>query len=54
MAAAINTIANGGVYVQPSLVKGSAPPTFGAATGSDLAEPPRVISEEAAADDHAT
>ena len=48
MAAAINTIANGGVYVQPSLVKGQATTFDGVATGSDLAEQHRVVSETAA------
>ncbi|CAA9358084.1 MAG: Cell division protein FtsI [Peptidoglycan synthetase] [uncultured Nocardioidaceae bacterium] len=48
MAAAVNTIANGGEYVEPSLVRGSATPDFGPATGSDLAERRRVVSEETA------
>src|SRR3712207_9414777 len=36
MAAAVNTIANGGEYVQPSMIKGRATPDFGPPTGSDL------------------
>ncbi len=48
MAAAVNAIANGGEYVQPSLVKGRATPDFGPETGSDLARRHRVVSEEAA------
>ena len=35
MAAAVNTIANGGVYVQPSLVKGEATTSGGEVVGSD-------------------
>jgi cell division protein FtsI (penicillin-binding protein 3) len=49
MAAAVNTIANGGVYVQPSLVKGRATTIDGVVTGSDVATQRRVVSEEAAA-----
>ena len=48
MAAAVNTIANDGVYVQPSLVKGQATTFDGTVTGSDLAEQRQVISETAA------
>ena len=48
MAAAVNTIANGGEYVEPSLVRGSATPDFGSPTGSDHAERRRVVSEETA------
>jgi cell division protein FtsI (penicillin-binding protein 3) len=48
MAAAVNTIANGGVYVQPSLVKGQATTFDGTVTGSDLAGQHRVVSETAA------
>ena len=48
MAAAVNTIANGGVYVQPSLVKGRATTIDGLVTGSDVATQRRVVSEEAA------
>jgi cell division protein FtsI (penicillin-binding protein 3) len=50
MAAAVNTIANGGVYVQPSLVKGRATTRDGVVTGSDVAVQRRVVSEEAAED----
>ena len=48
MAAAVNTIANGGVYVQPSLVMGEATTIDGVVTGSDVAEQRRVVSEHAA------
>src|SRR3954451_21160033 len=48
MAAAINTIANGGVYVQPSLVKGSATTFLGQDTGSDHSTHHRVVSTHAA------
>ncbi|MGN6576642.1 MAG: peptidoglycan D,D-transpeptidase FtsI family protein [Nocardioides sp.] len=48
MAAAVNTIANGGVYVQPSLVKGRATTSGGETVGSDLSNRHRVISERAA------
>ncbi len=48
MAAAVNTIANGGVYVQPSLVKGEATTFLGEETGSSHATQRRVVSEEAA------
>ncbi|MDX6327507.1 MAG: hypothetical protein QOK15_3861, partial [Nocardioidaceae bacterium] len=46
MAAAVNTIANGGVYVQPSLVKGHATTYDGVRTGSDLATSHRVVSRK--------
>ena len=49
MAAAVNTIANGGVYVQPSLVKGRATTSAGVEVGTDTAGRHRVVSEEAAA-----
>jgi cell division protein FtsI (penicillin-binding protein 3) len=48
MAAAVNAVANGGVYVQPSLVKGHATLNDGTVVGSDLATSHRVISEKAA------
>jgi cell division protein FtsI (penicillin-binding protein 3) len=48
MAAAVNSIANGGVYVQPSLVKGHATTYDGIETGSDLATSHRVVSTKAA------
>jgi len=48
MAAAINTVANGGVYVQPSIVLGKATTHSGEVTGSSVAEQRRVVSEEAA------
>ena len=49
MAAAVNTIANGGVYVAPSIVKGQATTSAGEVVGSDVAQTRRVISERAAA-----
>ncbi|CAN5336709.1 cell division protein FtsI [soil metagenome] len=48
LAAAVNTIANDGVYVQPSIVKGSATTTSGERVGSDVAETRRVVSAKAA------
>ena len=48
MAAAVNAIANGGVYVQPSLVKGRATTSAGVEVGSDTATRHRVVSEDAA------
>ena len=52
MAAAVNTIANGGVRVSPSLIKGSATTEDGQVVGTDTTTERRVISEQAAhADD---
>lgn len=48
MAAAINTIANGGVYVQPSIVKGKATTNDGTVVGSDVAQTRQVVSAETA------
>ncbi len=48
MTAAVNTIANGGVRVPPSLVQGSATLDDGTEVGTDRAEPDRVVSERAA------
>lgn len=48
MAAAINTIANGGVRIDPSLIKGSAVSDDGDELGTDHADRTRVISEDAA------
>ncbi|MCD4534758.1 penicillin-binding protein 2 [Nocardioides sp. cx-169] len=48
MAAAVNTIANGGVRVDPSLVKGSASTEVGTEVGTDHTTTRRVISEDAA------
>lgn len=48
MAAAVNTIANGGVRVDPSLVKGTATNRYGATVGSDTSTARRVISAKAA------
>jgi cell division protein FtsI (penicillin-binding protein 3) len=48
MAAAINTIANGGVRVSPSLVQGRATTDTGQVVGTDEATTHRVVSENAA------
>jgi cell division protein FtsI (penicillin-binding protein 3) len=48
MAAAINVVANGGVYVRPSLVKGEARTSGGTLVGSDTTTQHRVISKRAA------
>jgi cell division protein FtsI (penicillin-binding protein 3) len=48
MAAAINVIANDGVYVQPSIVKGSVTSSSGQVIGSDTSVTRRVVSESAA------
>ncbi len=48
MAAAVNTIANGGVYVRPSLVKGEATTSDGQTVGSALSTEHRVVSKRAA------
>ncbi len=48
MAAAVNTLAHGGVYIQPSIVKGRATDVDGTVSGSDVARQRRVISEDAA------
>ncbi|MGA8209744.1 MAG: penicillin-binding protein 2 [Nocardioidaceae bacterium] len=48
MAAAVNTIANGGVYVAPSLVKGLATTAAGAEVGSGTTTERRVVSARAA------
>jgi len=48
MAAAVNTIANGGVYVSPSLVKGEVTTSGGQVVGSDTSKTHRVISAGAA------
>ncbi len=49
MAAAVNVIANGGVYVKPSLVQGAETTSGGETIGSDTTTTHRVISEQAAA-----
>ncbi len=49
MAAAINTIANGGVRVSPSLIEGSATTNTGQQVGTDRATRHRVVSSNAAA-----
>lgn len=48
MAAAVNTIANGGVRIAPSLVQGEATTDKGGKVGSDVAATTRVISADAA------
>jgi cell division protein FtsI (penicillin-binding protein 3) len=48
MAAAVNVVANGGVYVAPSLVKGEATTSGGDKVGSDTTTEHRVISARAA------
>jgi cell division protein FtsI (penicillin-binding protein 3) len=48
MAAAVNTIANGGVRVDPSLITGSATTDEGTVVGTDQATTRRVVSERAA------
>ena len=45
MAAAVNTIANGGVYVTPSLVKGRPTTSAGQVVGSDTPTEHRVVSK---------
>lgn len=48
MAAAVNAVANGGVRVSPSLVKGSATNDAGQTVGTEHATTSRVVSHEAA------
>ena len=48
MVAAVNTIANGGVRIDPSLIKGSARLNDGSEVGTDDVTEHRVISEKAA------
>jgi cell division protein FtsI (penicillin-binding protein 3) len=48
MAAAVNTVANGGVYVSPSLIQGRATTDDGVEVGTDHAVTRRVVSEKAA------
>lgn len=48
MAAAVNTIANGGVRVDPSLIRGRAVTDEGVTVGSEAATSRRVVSEDAA------
>jgi cell division protein FtsI (penicillin-binding protein 3) len=48
MAAAVNTIANGGVRVSPSLVQGSATTNDGTVVGTDTTTEQRVVSKRAA------
>ena len=49
MATAVNAIANGGVLVEPSLVKGAAATAQGRTVGTATSTSRRVISEQAAA-----
>lgn len=48
MTAAINTIANGGVYVSPSIVEGSATTSSGQQVGTDQTTTRRVVSTHTA------
>lgn len=48
MAAAVNTIANGGVRVSPSIISGSAVTDDGVTVGTDVATRDRVVSKQAA------
>ena len=48
MAAAVNTVANGGVRVSPSLIRGAAVTDDGLSVGTDTATTERVISKRAA------
>lgn len=48
MAGAVNTIANGGVRISPSIIKGSATTEDGTVVGTDVATETRVVSEQAA------
>ncbi len=48
MAAAVNTIANGGVRIDPSLIQGSATADDGTEVGTDTTTRRRVVSAEAA------
>lgn len=50
MTAAVNTIANGGTFVSPSLVKGSATTDSGREVGTDTATLRPVVGEQAARD----
>jgi cell division protein FtsI (penicillin-binding protein 3) len=48
MAAAVNTIANGGVRVDPSLIQGTATTNTGQVVGTDHSTSRRVVSADAA------
>ncbi|HYH34085.1 MAG TPA: penicillin-binding protein 2 [Nocardioides sp.] len=48
MAAAVNTVANGGVHVDPAVVSGSATTEDGVRVGTDHTTTRRVVSKEAA------
>ncbi|MDF9716551.1 penicillin-binding protein 2 [Nocardioides sp. ChNu-153] len=49
MTSAVNAIANGGVYISPSLVQGTATTDDGRTVGTGARETHRVVSEETAA-----
>ena len=51
MAAAVNAIANGGVWVEPSLVKGRVTDAQGLVVGSATAQRHRVVSAQAATEE---
>ncbi|WP_235530033.1 peptidoglycan D,D-transpeptidase FtsI family protein [Nocardioides sp. Root151] len=48
MAAAVNTIANGGIHVDPNIIKGSAVTDDGTKVGTSTSTTRRVVSEDAA------
>ncbi|WP_232211507.1 MULTISPECIES: peptidoglycan D,D-transpeptidase FtsI family protein [Nocardioides] len=48
MATAVNTIANGGVRISPSIIRGSATTEDGTVVGTDVATEERVVSARAA------
>lgn len=48
MVAAVNAIANGGVRISPSIIRGSATTEDGTLVGTDVATETRVVSEKAA------
>lgn len=48
MTAAVNAIANGGVYVSPSLIRGHARTGYGEVVGTDRTTTRRVVSRQAA------
>ncbi|MER7555449.1 penicillin-binding protein 2 [Nocardioides sp. NPDC126508] len=50
MTAALNTIANGGVHIDPSLIAGHATNNSGAEVGTDTAQRNRVVSAKAASE----
>lgn len=48
MAAAVNTIANSGTWVQPSLIKGKATTAYGLTLGSEVADRRQVVTADTA------